>query len=112
MKAAVTTKPGAPEVIELLEKSIPSAKKGWVLIKIKAFGLNRSEIFTRRGDSPNVQFPRVQGIECVGMVEKEALVQLCHEYTLIRVIRNFREDEGRPFKAVLQERALNRLKLL
>jgi len=41
MKAAVTTKPGSPEVIELLEKSIPSAKKGWVLIKIKAFGLNR-----------------------------------------------------------------------
>ncbi len=46
MKAAVTTKPGGPEVIELREKSIPSAKKGWVLIKIKAFGLNRSEIFT------------------------------------------------------------------
>ncbi|MFB3090127.1 MAG: alcohol dehydrogenase catalytic domain-containing protein [Gammaproteobacteria bacterium] len=67
MKAAVTTKPGSPEVIELLQKSIPSAKKGWVLIKIKAFGLNRSEIFTRRGDSPNVKFPRVQGIECVGL---------------------------------------------
>jgi len=28
MKAAVTTKPGGPEVIELLEKSIPSVKKG------------------------------------------------------------------------------------
>jgi len=71
MKAAVTTKPGSPEVIELREKSVPSAKKGWVLIKIKAFGLNRSEIFTRRGDSPNVKFPRVQGIECVGMVEED-----------------------------------------
>ncbi len=71
MKAAVTTEPGNPEVIELLEKSIPSAQKGWVLIKIKAFGLNRSEIFTRQGDSPNVKFPRVQGIECVGMVEED-----------------------------------------
>lgn len=71
MKAAVTTKPGSPEVIELLEKSIPSPKKGWVLIKIKAFGLNRSEIFTRRGDSPTVKFPRVQGIECVGIVEED-----------------------------------------
>ncbi|MDA2921569.1 alcohol dehydrogenase catalytic domain-containing protein, partial [Desulfobacterota bacterium AH_259_B03_O07] len=57
--------------MELLEKSIPSVKKGWVLIKIKAFGLNRSEIFTRQGDSPNVKFPRVQGIECVGMVEED-----------------------------------------
>jgi len=71
MKAAVTTKPGSPEVIELLEKSIPSAKRGWVLIKIKAFGLNRSEIFTRQGHSPNVKFPRVQGIECVGVVEDD-----------------------------------------
>ncbi len=71
MKAAVTTKPGSPEVIGLQEKSIPSAKKGWVLINIKAFGLNRSEIFTRQGDSPNVKFPIVQGIECVGMVEED-----------------------------------------
>ena len=71
MKAAVTIKAGSPEVIEILEKSIPSPKKGWLLIKIKAFGLNRSEIFTRRGDSPNVKFPIVQGIECVGLVEED-----------------------------------------
>jgi len=71
MKAAVTIKPGSPEVIELQEKSIPLARKGWVLIKNKAFGLNRSEIFTRQGDSPNVKFPRIQGIECVGIVEED-----------------------------------------
>ena len=71
MKAAATIKPGSPEVIELQEKSIPLARKGWVLIKNKAFGLNRSEIFTRQGESPNVKFPRVQGIECVGIVEED-----------------------------------------
>jgi len=71
MKAAVTTKPGNPEVIEVREISRPSAKEGWVLIKIRAFGLNRSELFTRKGDSPNVKFPRVQGIECVGIVEED-----------------------------------------
>jgi len=71
MKAAVTIRAGSPEVIEMLEKSIPSPKKGWLLIKIKAFGLNRSEIFTRRGDSPNVKFPIIQGIECVGLVEED-----------------------------------------
>ncbi len=76
MKAGVTTKPGSPEVIEVLEKPIPAAKKGWVLIKVKAFGLNRSEIFTRQGDSPNVQFPRVQGIECVGMVDRRPLREI------------------------------------
>ena len=68
MKAAVTTAPGDPSVIEIQERPIPKMKPGWVLIQVKAFGLNRSELFTRRGDSPNVTFPRIQGIECVGVV--------------------------------------------
>ena len=40
-----------------------------MLIEVKAFGLNRSEMFTRQGHSPNVQLLRVLGIECVGIVE-------------------------------------------
>ena len=71
MKAAVSTKAGDPEVIKIQEVSIPSVKEGWVLIRVKAFGLNRSELFTRRGDSPGVDFPRIQGIECVGLVEND-----------------------------------------
>jgi NADPH2:quinone reductase len=71
MKAAVTTKAGAPSVIEIREVPIPTSKPGWVLIRIKAFGLNRSELFTRQGHSPGVEFPRIQGIECVGVVEKD-----------------------------------------
>jgi len=72
MKAAVTTKAGNPAVIEIQERPKPQVKEGWVLIKIKAFGLNRSEIFTRQGHSPNVIFPRIQGIECVGEIEEDA----------------------------------------
>ncbi|MFT7033310.1 MAG: NADPH2:quinone reductase [Cyclobacteriaceae bacterium] len=71
MKAAVTTRKGEPDAIEVQEIVKPKASKGWVLIKVKAFGLNRSEIFTRQGHSPNVVFPRVQGIECVGIVEDD-----------------------------------------
>jgi NADPH2:quinone reductase len=71
MKAAVTTKAGAPEVIVIQEVSKPKAKEGWVVIKIKAFGLNRSELFTRQGDSPGVKFPRIQGIECVGEIDED-----------------------------------------
>lgn len=71
MKAGVTTKPGNPDVIQIKDLPIPVVKEGWVLVKVKAFGLNRSEIFTRKGDSPNVVFPRVQGIECVGVVEDD-----------------------------------------
>lgn len=71
MKAAVTTKAGNPEVIEIQEVDNPKIKKGWVVIKVEAFGLNRSELFTRRGDSPGVVFPRIQGIECVGIIEAD-----------------------------------------
>jgi NADPH:quinone reductase len=69
MKAFVVSKPGKPEALELKIKDIPKAKKDWVLIKIKAFGLNRSELYTRQGHSGDaVPFPRVLGIECVGEV--------------------------------------------
>ena len=71
MKAAITIKAGSPEVIEIQEVATPIVISGWVLIKVKAFGLNRSELFTRRGDSPGVVFPRIQGIECVGIVEED-----------------------------------------
>ncbi|WP_308881216.1 alcohol dehydrogenase catalytic domain-containing protein [Neisseria subflava] len=37
-------------------------------VKIKGFCINRSEIFTREGKSPSVQFPCILGIECVGEV--------------------------------------------
>ncbi len=71
MRAAVTTKVGSPEVIQLKEVPLPELKEGWILIKVKAFGLNRSEMYTRQGHSPNVKFPRIQGIECVGIVEDD-----------------------------------------
>lgn len=71
MKAAITTQAGAPDVIEIQEVAIPKVKAGWVLIQVKAFGLNRSELFTRRGESPGVDFPRIQGIECVGVVAED-----------------------------------------
>jgi NADPH:quinone reductase-like Zn-dependent oxidoreductase len=44
-------------------------ERGQVLIRVKAFGLNRSELFTRQGHSPGIEFPRVLGIEAVGLVE-------------------------------------------
>jgi NADPH:quinone reductase-like Zn-dependent oxidoreductase len=69
MKAAVIRAPGGPEVLKIETLPIPTPQQGEVLIRVKAFGLNRSELFTRRGDSPGVQFPRVLGIEAVGIVD-------------------------------------------
>lgn len=68
MKAYVISTPGGAERLELRDVPIPKPGQGWVLIKNKAFGLNRSEWFTRNGDSPSVKFPRILGIECTGEV--------------------------------------------
>lgn len=69
MRAVVAERAGGPEVLAVREVPTPSAREGWVLVRVKAFGLNRAELFTRRGESPGVVFPRVLGIECVGIVE-------------------------------------------
>jgi len=70
MKAAVIHKSGTPEVLVIEELPVPQPASGWILIRVKAFGLNRSELFTRQGMSPDVGFPRVLGIEAVGIVEE------------------------------------------
>jgi NADPH2:quinone reductase len=68
MQAYVITTPGGPHSLELREIPRPLPRDGWVLIRNRAFGINRSEWFTRIGESPTVVFPRVLGIECVGEV--------------------------------------------
>ncbi len=69
MKAAVMREPGGPEVLKVESIPVPTPGRGEVLIRVKAFGLNRSEMFTRQGHSPGVKLPRVLGIEAVGVVE-------------------------------------------
>jgi NADPH:quinone reductase-like Zn-dependent oxidoreductase len=70
MKAAVIREAGGPEVLKVESRPIPTPQHGEVLIRVKAFGLNRSELFTRQGHSPSVKFPRILGIEAVGLVEQ------------------------------------------
>jgi NADPH:quinone reductase-like Zn-dependent oxidoreductase len=69
MKAVCIHEAGGPEVLKLENRPLPIPQTGDVLIKVMAFGLNRSELFTRQGHSPNVEFPRVLGIEAVGLVD-------------------------------------------
>jgi NADPH:quinone reductase-like Zn-dependent oxidoreductase len=69
MKAAVIHEPGGPDVLKIENLPIPVPRPGQVLIRVKAFGINRSEMFTRQGHSPGVRFPRVLGIEAAGVVE-------------------------------------------
>ncbi len=71
MKAVVLYQPGGPGNFVIEERPVPTPVDGQVLVKVKAFGLNRSELMTRKGLSSSVQFPRVLGIECVGEIESD-----------------------------------------
>ncbi len=68
MRAVVLDAPGPPDALRLREIPIPTPRPGQVLIKIEAFGLNRSELHTRLGLADGVTFPRVLGIEATGTV--------------------------------------------
>ena len=68
MRAAVCVRAGGPEVLKIRELPVPAVRQGWSLVQVKGAGLNRSELRTRQGHSPNVTFPRVLGIECVGVI--------------------------------------------
>jgi NADPH:quinone reductase-like Zn-dependent oxidoreductase len=61
--------PAPPEALVVRDRPVPRPEPGWVLIEVKAFGLNRSELKTRLGlADPEVTFPRVLGIEATGVV--------------------------------------------
>lgn len=68
MRAVVLDEPGPPSSLTIRSIPIPTPEPGWVLIKVMAFGLNRSELHTRLGLADGVVFPRVLGIEATGVV--------------------------------------------
>jgi len=71
MRAIVVDHPGGVEVLKVQDDwARPPVISGRVLIRVMAFGVNRGELYTRLGHSPTVQFPRVLGIECAGIVEE------------------------------------------
>ncbi len=70
MRAVVLTKPTKAEDVKLSETAIPEVRPGWVLIKIKAFGMNHSEQILRLSEiqADYIQKPIIPGIECVGEI--------------------------------------------
>jgi NADPH2:quinone reductase len=102
MKAVVIYKAGGAENLIVEDRLIPDdIAKDEVLIKIKAFGLNRSELMTRKGYSPNVLFPRILGIECVGEVVEDP----SGEYLKGQKIAAFMGGMGRDFDGSYAEYA-------
>jgi len=70
MKAVVLERTCKSEEMIVKDVPIPAVKPGWVLVKIKAFGINRSEVSLRsyEADAPYIKLPRIPGIECVGEI--------------------------------------------
>ena len=68
MRAVVLDGPGDLTALQLRDLTVPEPEPGQVLISVKAFGLNRSELHTRLGLAEGVTFPRVPGIEATGVV--------------------------------------------
>ena len=70
MKAVVLAEPVRAEDVRLTEVPVPESRPGWVLIRVKAFGMNHSEQILRNGEirADYIRKPVVPGIECVGEV--------------------------------------------
>lgn len=69
MRAVVLQAPGPVTALVLQDRPVPVPARGWVRIRVKAFGLNRSEYHTRVGLAEGVTLPRVLGIEATGTVD-------------------------------------------
>lgn len=102
MKAAVLYRAGGPENLIVEERTIPTPAKDQVLVKIKAFGINRSEIMTRKGFSESVHYPRVLGIECVG----ETVFDPSGEFKIGQKVAAFMGGMGRDFDGSYAEFAV------
>jgi len=102
MRAAVCVRAGGPEVLEIRELPVPAVRPGWSLVRVTGAGLNRSELRTRQGHSPGVRFPRVLGIECVGVVAASTDPALAEGTTVAAVMG----EMGRDFDGGYAEYAL------
>ncbi|MGB9178282.1 MAG: alcohol dehydrogenase [Pyrinomonadaceae bacterium] len=68
MKAAQISKAGGD--FEIVERKIPKPGEGQVCIKVQACGVCHSDVLTKEGSWPGIQYPRVPGHEVVGLIDE------------------------------------------
>ncbi len=68
MKVAAISKPGAD--FEIVDREIPNPAAGQVRIKVQACGVCHSDVLTKEGLWPGIQYPRVPGHEVVGIIDE------------------------------------------
>jgi len=68
MKVAQIPKAGAD--FQILDREIPQPGAGQVRIKVQACGVCHSDLFTKEGVWPGIQYPRVPGHEVAGIIDE------------------------------------------
>ena len=68
MKAAQVSKPGAD--LTVVEREVPEPGAGHVRIKVQACGVCHSDVLTKEGSWPGIQYPRVPGHEVAGIIDE------------------------------------------
>lgn len=68
MKAAQISRPGGD--FEIVERAIPEPGPGQVVIKVQACGVCHSDVLTKEGLLPGIQYPRVPGHEVAGIIDE------------------------------------------
>lgn len=90
MKVAEVPKPGAD--FRIVEREIPEPGPGNVRIKVQACGVCHSDVLTKDGTWPGIQYPRVPGHEVAGIIDAVGT-------------GGFRVDEGAACRCRLARRA-------
>src|SRR5271167_2597991 len=67
MKVAQVSSPGAD--FQIVEREIPEPEAGHVRIKVQACGVCHSDVLTKEGYWPGIQYPRVPGHEVAGVID-------------------------------------------
>lgn len=68
MKVAQVPAPGAD--FQIVEREIPEPDAGHVRIKVQACGVCHSDVLTKEGSMPGIEYPRVPGHEVVGVIDE------------------------------------------
>jgi D-arabinose 1-dehydrogenase-like Zn-dependent alcohol dehydrogenase len=68
MKVAQVPAPGAD--FQIVEREIPDPGVGHLRIKVQACGVCHSDVLTKEGSLPGIQYPRVPGHEVVGVIDE------------------------------------------
>jgi D-arabinose 1-dehydrogenase-like Zn-dependent alcohol dehydrogenase len=68
MKVAQISKPGGD--FEIVEREIPQPGAGHVRIEVQACGVCHSDVLTKEGAWPGIQYPRVPGHEVAGIIDE------------------------------------------